>query len=255
MSVALCQHPGNSDLCHAASFRLRYGFDRRQQVQVLFKIAFLKSRMGVTAVGRKEIVAVLEGAGEETAPKRTIGDKANAKLAQCRQDLVFDVARPQGIFGLQGGQRMHSVGAADGTRASLAESEVADLALFHQAGHGADRVFNGDVRVDAMDIVEIDHIDPHALEAGLAGDRDIVGPAIDAAALTVGTADIAEFRGNEIFVAPAFDRLANKLFVYAGGISVGCVEQVDAELGGTMDSRDRLDIVGNAVIGAHARAP
>src|SRR6476646_7899123 len=131
---------------------------------------------------------------------------------------------------------MHSVGATDGARAGLAESEVADLALFHQAGHGTDCVFNGDVRVDAMDIVEINHIDPHALEAGFAGDRDIVRPAIDAAALAIGAADVAEFRGNEILIAPAFDRLANELFVYAGGVSVGCIKQVDAELGGTMDS-------------------
>ena len=29
---------------------------------------------------------------------------------------------------------------------------------------------------------------------------------------------------------------------------------VDAELGGAMDGRDRFHIVGNAVIGAHARA-
>ena len=122
------------------------------------------------------------------------------------------------------GQRMRLVGAADGARAGLAEAEVADLALLHEAGHGADRVFDRHVRIDAVDIIEVDHIDPHALEARLAGDRHIVGPAVDAAALAAGPADVAEFRGDEIFVAPAFDRLADELFVDACGIGVGGVE-------------------------------
>src|SRR5215467_9491094 len=146
------------------------------------------------------------------------------------------------------------MGAPDGVGAGLAEAEMADLALLDEPRHGADGVLDRHVRVDAMDVIEIDHLDAEPLEARLAGDRHIVGLAVDAAALPAGSADVAELAGNEELVALALDRLGDQLLVDAGRIGVRRVEHGDAEVDAAMDGRDRFYVVGNAIVGAHAGA-
>ncbi len=149
---------------------------------------------------------------------------------------------------------MGLVGAADGVGAGLAKAEVAHLALFHQPRHGADGVLDRHGRVDAVDVIKVDDLDAETLEAGVTGDRRVIRLAVDAAALPTRPADVAEFRGDQILVAPPLDGRADELFVDAGGIGVGSVEHGDAKLGRLMDGRDRLHVVGHAVVGAHARA-
>src|SRR5262245_16356115 len=140
---------------------------------------------------------------------------------------------------------MSLVGAPDGVGPGLAQAEMADLALLNESRHGADRVLDRHVGIDAMDVIEIDGVDAHALEARLAGDRHIVGLAVDAAALSARTADIAELAGNEKLVALALDRLANQLLIDTGRIGIGRVEHRDAEVDAAVNSRDRLDVVGH----------
>src|SRR5262249_26575467 len=120
--------------------------------------------------------------------------------------------------------------------------------------HGADRLLDRHVGVDAMDVIEVDGVDPHALEARLAGDRHIVGLAVDAAALPAWSANVAELAGNEELVALALDCLSDEFLVDAGRIGVGGVEHADSEVDAAMDGGDRLDVVGHAIVGAHARA-
>src|SRR5262249_30721350 len=156
-----------------------------------------ETRMGVTAIGRNEIVALAECAAQEAAAKRRIGNEADAELLQRWQNLGLDVARPQRIFGLDRADRMSLVGATDGVGAGLAQAELADLAPLDKPRHGADSVLDRHVRIDPVDIIEIDHLDAEPLEAGLAGDRHIVRLAVDAAALPAGPADVAELAGNE----------------------------------------------------------
>src|ERR1700730_2067713 len=52
-------------------------------------------------------------AGQEAAAERAVGDKADAKLLTERQDLGFDVARPQRILDLHGAERVGGVGSPD----------------------------------------------------------------------------------------------------------------------------------------------
>jgi len=70
---------------------------------------------------------------------------------------------------------MDPVRAPDGRGCRLTEAEIADLALLDQAFHGADRVLDRHRRVDAMLVVEVDHVDAEALEARVAGLDDVVG--------------------------------------------------------------------------------
>jgi len=46
---------------------------------------------------------------EESAAERTIGDETDPQLAHGRQDLVLDVAAPQRVFRLEGGNRVNRV--------------------------------------------------------------------------------------------------------------------------------------------------
>jgi hypothetical protein len=56
------------------------------------------------------------------------------------------------------------VGAADGLRACLGEAEVPDIALGDQLLHRPGDVFDGDVGIDTVLVVEVDVIGSQALE-------------------------------------------------------------------------------------------
>src|SRR5688572_22367741 len=211
--------------------------------------------MGVAAIAPDEVVPAPERAGEEAAPKRAVRHKRDAELAQQRDDLRLKVARPQRIFRLHGRERVDRMRAADGVGAGLAQAEVAHLALLDEARHGADRLLDRRLRIDAVLVVDVDVIDAEPLETRLARDRDVVGPAVDEAALAVWSAHVAELRGDQHLVAPAAEGLAEKFLVLAEAIGIGGVEQRDAKFDRPMNGRGGFGIVRYPVIGTHARAP
>ena len=75
----------------------------------------------------------------------------------------------QRIFVLHRRDLVNLVGAADGLRRRLAQAEEAHLALRDELRHRADGVLDRHRRVDAMLVVEVDHVDAEALEAQVAG--------------------------------------------------------------------------------------
>ena len=77
-------------------------------------------------------------------------------------NFCFGVAFPEGIFGLQRGDGMNFVGAANGGGRGFGESEIFYFAGFHEFGHGADGFFDGRFGIDAMLVVEVDVIDAEA---------------------------------------------------------------------------------------------
>src|SRR5262245_15214247 len=193
---------------------------RSEQVQILLEVSFLETRVGVAAVARDQVVALGEDAAEESTAKRGIGHEPDLELIERRQDLGLDVAGPERILGLQRAQRMHRVGAADRLGTGLAEAEVAHLALLDETRHGADRVLDRNVGIDAMDVIEVDRVDAEPLEACLAGDRHVLGLAVDAAALPAWPANVAELAGYQEFVALALDGLSDQLLVDAGRVGI-----------------------------------
>ncbi len=110
------------------------------------------------------------------------------------------------------------MGPADGLGARLRQSEKTDLALFDEPRHGANRILDRRVGVDAVLIIEVDDIGAETLQAGLAGADHIIRPAVDHRAFR--QAQIAEFRGQGDLVALAGDRLADKILVLAVAIIV-----------------------------------
>jgi len=88
-------------------------------------------------------------------------------LARFRTGLdeaEFGIARPERIFRLNGRDRVHGVSSTKRVGRCFGEPDRADPARFDETRQFADRVFDRNRFVDAMDIVEIDVVDAEALQ-------------------------------------------------------------------------------------------
>ena len=150
---------------------------------------------------------------------------------------------------------MHGAGAAQRARAGLGEPDRARLAGLHEVGERADAVLDRHVRIDAVELVEIDVRDAESLQARVARRADVLGPPVHAAHAGIpGLAHDAALRREHHALAAIADRAADQLFVGERTVHVGRVEQVDAEVERAVDRGDRLGLVGGAVELAHAHA-
>src|SRR5579871_6792570 len=149
---------------------------------------------------------------------------------------------------------MHGVGAADRVGGGLGEAEEPHLALLHELGHGADGLLDGDVRVHAVLVVEVDVLDPEPLQGGVACLAHVLGVAADAQPLATLAANVAELGGQHHVVAAAAYRPADQALVGERAVHVGRIEERDPELECPVDRGDRLLVVGLAVELGHAHA-
>src|SRR5512135_3387715 len=139
------------------------------ELQVLLEVLSLEPRPLATPVVRWQILEAAQLAGEEAAAKRAVRDEADAQFPDGREQLVLRDAAPQRILGLQGGNRVYRVRPADGRGHRLGQAEVTHLPLPYQFRHGTDGLFNGDVRIDTVLVVEVDVVDPQPSERAVAG--------------------------------------------------------------------------------------
>ena len=103
-------------------------------------------------------------------------------------------------------------------------------------------------------LVEVDVIDPQALKRCLTRVSNIVRVAEHAEPLAILSTLEAELRRDDDPVAAALHRLANQLLVRKRAVTVSGVEQIDAELDGTMDRGNRLALGGYRVEVGHVEA-
>jgi hypothetical protein len=95
--------------------------------------------------------------------------------------------------------------------ARFAQAEVSHLSLLHQFRHGADGLFDGDVRIDAVLVEQVDMVDPQPSERTFAGIAHVSRTAVDVpSSLSVRATHEAKLRGHPHFVTPATDRLADE---------------------------------------------
>src|SRR5205814_2876411 len=213
-----------------------------------------EARLLAPDIVRGDVVDLLDVSGEEAAAERRVGDKADAELAARRQDLVLDVARPQRIFGLQRGDRMDRGGALERLRPGLREAEIAYLAGFDQPRHRAHRLLDRHLRIDAVQVVEVDVVNAELREARLAGGSHVLGPAVVGLA-AVGVVDVAELAADDDAVAPPFERAAEHALVPSFHVAVGGVEERDADIHRAVHGRDLHLVVALAEVrGGAARA-
>src|ERR1035438_1373422 len=111
---------------------------------------------------------------------------------------------------------MNFRGAFERRGGGFGESEVANLTSAHELRHRADGLFDGRVRVNAVQIVKIDPVDSEALQARVAGRANVVGASVDSGDRTA-MAHKAELGGEEDLVALLFaetvEPAADQLFV------------------------------------------
>src|SRR6266536_3355709 len=110
---------------------------------------------GVAPVVLGDVLGGADLAGQKAVAERGVRDEADTEAAQQREQFGLGVAGPQRVLGLQRGERVDGVGAADRVRAGLGQADVAHLALGDQVGQGADGLLDGRVRVDPVLVVEI----------------------------------------------------------------------------------------------------
>ncbi len=75
---------------------------------------------------------------------------------------------------------MDGVGTSEGGFGDFGKAQEPDLTGGDQLRHGPDRLFDRHVRVDPVEVVQVDDIDLESGQAGLAGRADPVGTSIDA---------------------------------------------------------------------------
>ncbi len=252
--LALGQQPGQRQLGGGAALGLG-GFDQRpDQGGVGLQGAVVEARMVPAPVAFRQVPGTGDGAGQHPPAQRRIGHEADPQLAADRQDVVLDEAAPQGIFGLQGGDGMHRVGPAEGVDAGLRQAEEAHLALLDQPFHGADGVLDRHRRIDPVLVVEIDGLDPEALQALLAGLHDVFGPAVDPEA-AIGGALVAELGGDHRLAAIAIRQgPLQQLLIGAQAVHVGGVQEVRAPIQRFAHRGDGFIFVESAVDRGHGHA-
>src|SRR5213075_3180350 len=101
------------------------------------------------------------------------------------------------------------------------QAKETDLPLLLEAVHFADCVLDRHVGIDAVLVIKVDDLDAEALQARLARRADIFRVAPDAEELAVRPAYVAELGGEEDFVAPVPDGLADQLLVLERSVHVG----------------------------------
>ena len=78
-----------------------------------------EAREPAAHVGSRELLGLVDRAGEEALAERAPGDESDALLVACRQYLGFGVAGPQRVLVLDGGDRLDGVCPADSSGADL----------------------------------------------------------------------------------------------------------------------------------------
>jgi len=253
--VALGEDPGEGQLAGGAAVALGEALDLVDEAQVRVEGVTGEPREPADGAGVAGLERVRgDGAGEHAAAERGVRHQADAEPADRRQDLVLEVAGEQRPLALEGGDRVHGVGATDRVGGGFGEAQVADLARLDELLHRADGLLDRDRGVHAVLVVEVDVVDTEALERGVAGGADVRRAAVDADPAAVGVALVAELGGELDLVAAAGDRLADELLVGEGPVHVGRVEEGDAQVEGAVDGPDAGGLVAGAVELRHPHA-
>jgi hypothetical protein len=147
------------------------------------------------------------------------------------------------VFALQGGERLHCMGAADGGRIRFGEAEVLDLPFLDQILDGAGHVLDGDVGIGAMLVEEIDGFDAQPLERFLGDPLDLLWTTVQARSRGRSPVAIvfeAEFGGDDDLILKRFERFADEQFVGEGTVDFRCIEEGDAPVHGGVQKLDHL---------------
>src|SRR4029077_4402813 len=140
-------------------------------------------------------------------------------------------------------------------RRGFRQTYMPDFALLDQFGHGANRLFNGRIRVDAVLIVEIDRFNSKPPQASFTRLAHIVWLAVNPARHWVRRiAHDAKLRRQDYPIALALDRAPHQFFILVRAIHIGGVEENDSDFERTMNRGNGFVVIASAVEFRHAHA-
>ena len=190
---------------------------------------------GASAGGRSagRSSTLRDAPGQEPPPERRVGDVADAELAARRHDVALDVAEPQRVLGLQRGERMLAVGAlaASSTPASQMPMKRT-LPRSMSRAHRADRFLDRHARIDAVQVIDVDHVDAEPLQARVAATRRTYSGRPLVAFLPSGRSMLPNLVATSTWSRNGRTAATEKRFVPSAPVGVRPIEERDAELAG-----------------------
>ena len=138
------------------------------------------------------------------------------------------------------------MGAADPFRMRFGQAEEPHLPQRHQPGHRADGLLDRHGGIDAVLVIQVDHVNAQPLQARVAGLDDILRPSVDPVRLAR-PLRLPELRRQHDAIAPALQRAAKDFLVVAPAVHVGAIEMIDALVDRVADQILRHCIVRRAV--------
>ena len=216
-------------MCGAGVIALSHRFQLNYQFDIARQILRQKTRMTAAAIRLRNVLNGFDLTRQQPAAERRIGDVANTQLLARRQNVFLGFAEPQRVFGLQRGERMFRIRAAQRFRRRLANTDEAHLAARNQFAHRAHGFFNRHMRINTMQKVDVDHIEPHALQTLVTALMHILWPAVGGF-FAVGQIDVAKLGGDHHVIAAALQRTRQQRFVTRLPVSIGAVEKIDAQI-------------------------
>src|SRR4051794_6456799 len=179
--------------------------------------------------------------GQLAGGQREPRDEADALLLAVVED-VLGLAVGEVVEVLDGGDLEDLLRGLDLVDRDLREPEMAHLALVLELLHDAELLLARDLRVDAVQLPQVDRVDAETPQAHQAALAQVLGAA-DGRPDVRPVAREARLRGDGDPVV-RMQRLADEVLGDVRAVGVGGVDEVDAELGQPLEDRDRLVVVG-----------
>src|SRR5436190_3651655 len=163
---ALRQHPGQRQLRRLNALLFCDFSHPPHQIKILLEILSRVRLPPVIVFG--QVFESFELTGKKSTTQRTVRYEPKSHLSAGGENLVLVIARPEGIFGLQGSDGMNLHSSSQRLRSRFREPDMADFAFLHELRHCAYDLFNWRTRIDAMLVVQVDTVYTEAPQTSLA---------------------------------------------------------------------------------------
>src|SRR5436190_8133171 len=252
---ALRQHPGQRQLRRLNALLFCDFSHPPHQIKILLEILSLKTGRLPPVIVFGQVFESFELTGKKSTTQRTVRNEPNSQLSAGGENLVLGIARPEGIFGLQGSDGMNLHSSSQRLRSRFREPDMADFAFLHELRHCAYGLFNWRIRIDAMLVVQVDTVYTEAPQTSLARFANVFRLAVYTPHLWVGwIANNAEFCGDHNLIALAFDGFPDQFLVGVWPVRVRCIEKSNTEFERTVNGGNGFIIIASTVEFRHAHA-
>ena len=253
--VLLRDHPGKRNLRGRLSLGLRERLDEFHELHVGFKVFPFEARHVVAEVSGAERRLGTDLAREESLAERTEGNKADSFFFKERENALFGFAPHHRIFALHRRKRADGLGARNRLGTGFGKPPAEDLSFGDQVLHEKRHLFDGHLRVDTVQIIEIDVIGLQTRERPFDRLAKHFGTRVEVLRAGLEVELNAALRRDHDFVADGLQGLAHKRFVRVGPVAFGRVEERDAEVVRLVNEADHfLFRRGGTVAVAHSHA-